>query len=338
MDFRDKTIYATVALDSEYRVATVTTPSAKLLPHYLEDFCNLLPILERIDSKEHIWFLKSTTLEILLFRHQITFIWKDNRFECKEFPGYYLSEIQELPTLKFLKSYLSLEANFASSGKKLLVIPNGKIEANFQITNPNTQIPYFGYEINTHQKCLVATSIESRLYLALLYTKTSSLVPDALTGMTGYQTALALLRRCWQNKPYQDFEWEMLKEIEETQTPSQPSGAIWLLVYLLKKASLSMKFLYSVKNTQQTEEDELQLKRTQYIKVKRLQPVASLLTHEEEVGLIDAGGASITNVIIRASSNLFQRCTKIFLLGSANISTNLSLFFRGQVSLLTVGS
>eukprot|EP01119_Soliformovum_irregulare_P022540 TRINITY_DN7740_c0_g1_i1.p1 TRINITY_DN7740_c0_g1~~TRINITY_DN7740_c0_g1_i1.p1 ORF type:complete len:2004 (-),score=471.94 TRINITY_DN7740_c0_g1_i1:42-5480(-) len=100
--------------------------------------------------------------------------------------------------------------------------------------------------------------------------------------MTGHDTAIHLLRQCWQNEPYTFEEWQMIKALDKVDNVSQCHDTVKLLLRYLLSESQRLLFLYPGQDTRQLESVDL---RDSYWKTKMKRPSTSLLTAQEEIAL-----------------------------------------------------
>ncbi|MBA2651331.1 MAG: DUF3638 domain-containing protein, partial [Tatlockia sp.] len=120
--------------------------------------------------------------QITIAKLSLSFTCKNNRLECDNFPGFYLSDKQSLPELKGLSIIILVNDD---EKEKFLLSPFQlkKIEGNsifltsdfldqkqlcLPYSFPENRLACFIYEYD-HQKQLIANNLEAYLYLALLY-------------------------------------------------------------------------------------------------------------------------------------------------------------------------
>eukprot|EP01114_Cavostelium_apophysatum_P014761 TRINITY_DN3907_c0_g1_i1.p1 TRINITY_DN3907_c0_g1~~TRINITY_DN3907_c0_g1_i1.p1 ORF type:complete len:3214 (-),score=676.59 TRINITY_DN3907_c0_g1_i1:917-10525(-) len=313
IDFQDRTSPSFVAalnLEVQALVSINQSPDAFLIPFRSN---SALEALTKFDEPENIHLIvRGDILQIKFAKYRgLSFhvqydqkrLVKPNQIFSEKFPGYCLSQVQTIQTLPHFKKYLVLEPSDVGSTKLSMVLFSPR----------KTGVSPVSCSLNQQPKCLVAPSIASRLWLAYLYASTSTLVPDPLTQLTGYETALNLLRQCWQNAPYSSDEWDLLTDIESVKTKSQPNSALFLLVYYLKKSSLGVEFLHLNSPANQKIVPIPKERKKSYFKSKVNHEV-ELLLPQEEVELF--GEPLLRTSRINRGANFFDGCEQIFLSSS----------------------
>ena len=151
-------------------------------------------------------------LSVALPRYSLSFfINEDGELESRDFKDMVYDENQCIGTLFGLENQLVLRANVQVEDElvhKRVIIPEGHSSrarhshqspfAKIDDIPPSPQQPvtYHTYRVDTDLGCLAGyTNWRNKLYLAQLHVKTSvDWMPDPLTGRTGIQEALRLLR------------------------------------------------------------------------------------------------------------------------------------------------
>lgn len=342
-DFRQQTIHWTACLTDDLIQARIIqyNTTYQLLPATIPAFSPLISIFQKLDSEENIHFLKSENLSIFFARYNLTLsISKGKGFiESKDFPGYHLSSNQSIPTLPMLHAYLVfIPSTYKFTTQPIVVIPNGNVQYDNSsfieiMPNENTaSFPYYQYQLDLDLECLIAPSVKSRLYLAYLYALSSVLLPDPMTAQTGFETALGLLRQCWQNRPYSEEEWQLLSKIDNLTTPSQPSATLWLMVYYLMQTSQKILFMYPGLPERVLPTEKFNVYKVGYWKAKKWQSPSSLLTMEEEVTLFGQLLSLDTNKYShhRYQLNYFELSPDIFF-SKEKLNISLQDFFGSKV-------
>ncbi|KAI0468184.1 hypothetical protein F4859DRAFT_517375 [Xylaria cf. heliscus] len=165
-------------------------------------FCEVFKPLED-ELYIHVMFLSNTTtVEIHLPRIQLGFSTTlgDASIKSHQHRGMVVHEHQKIQTLIGLKSKLVLKSNKANSRDKV-IIPNGKVScwrAGDHIhvgIDKTSSTKTHVYEIDQQLGRVVDNgTLTSKLFLAYLHGLTSFCLPDPLTGSTGTNAALSILR------------------------------------------------------------------------------------------------------------------------------------------------
>jgi hypothetical protein len=161
--------------------------------------------LTAIESRSYIHVLfdiTSRSVSIDLPRLQLGFYFKLNgsNIYSRQFRGFIIDPNQKLDTLIGLSSKLVLSHDKAD-GDRMLLIPEGVVgytkstdHVSVCITNGTVRRVHT-YQLDTILGCLKDNgSLQSKLFLSFLHALTSYCLPDPLTGHTGTESALSILR------------------------------------------------------------------------------------------------------------------------------------------------
>jgi hypothetical protein len=163
----------------------------------------LLKVLSPLESRLHIhalWDKTSKSLDIELPRLQLDFHLENHGSEIhsRQYRGMYVDPHQELGTLAGFSSKLILKE---TNGERLVLIPEGSVTYSKTVDHVNvcvgegTVIKMHAYRIDVTLGRLVDNgNIQSKLYLCYLHAVTSYCLPDPLTGHTGTESAISILR------------------------------------------------------------------------------------------------------------------------------------------------
>ena len=131
------------------------------------------------------------------------FLNKDNHLECRELRRI-VDPNQAIGTLIGLRSYLVLCARgvYGKSLDRIVIVPKGEIHVSKQnshvtawITNGSNTVDYLRLQIDPILGCLRGDqALFSQLYQSYLHAVTSNVLPDPLTGRTGTEEALCILK------------------------------------------------------------------------------------------------------------------------------------------------
>lgn len=100
---------------------------------------------------------------------------------------------------------------------------------------------YSVYDIHPRFRDLRSDCIASRLHLASIYACCGSQLPEARTGMTGHETAIAIVRHQWVNRPLSKEEANALQNIAQN---CHGAPALSILCHDLHTSSQYLNFLY----------------------------------------------------------------------------------------------
>ncbi|KAK8069035.1 hypothetical protein PG994_005651 [Apiospora phragmitis] len=176
-------------------------------------------ILEALENPSYITIILdkvNSELEVDLPRYDLTFTLKPGTVElrCKKYPGMCIDSAQSVGSLIGLKNKLVLRSETEINGRKALVIPFGtpKVHGD-QHSHPVTVIlptefkgigehnpditrrTHHYYEIDTTLGRVIDNgSLRSKLLLCHLHAMTSHCLVDPLTGRTGTEESLRILK------------------------------------------------------------------------------------------------------------------------------------------------
>mmetsp|Transcript_13081 Transcript_13081/g.38023 ORF Transcript_13081/g.38023 Transcript_13081/m.38023 type:complete len:815 (+) Transcript_13081:3697-6141(+) len=132
---------------------------------------------------------------------------------------YTLPEFRKYLVLERSDEHISHNTAGARRADVMIIVPRGPVTISMQ--QVTVQCPpasgdkcqVHKYEFHPRFGYLQASSKLARLQLAALYAATSSLLPEPLSGATGAQTALQLIRMNWSNVPLTKEEHQQLTSI-----------------------------------------------------------------------------------------------------------------------------
>ena len=153
----------------------------------------------------HVTFSAEQVLEVVLPRYDLRFFWnRDGEFQCYEL-GKVVDPDQSVGTLIGLKSRLVLSGitPLARKHDRILLIPEGLVSLGREgshgeatITTTGLDVRIFRYQIDATLRRLQGSSDTlSTIYKAYLHAVTSGTLPDPLTGCTGTEEAISILRQ-----------------------------------------------------------------------------------------------------------------------------------------------
>jgi len=169
--------------------------------------------------------------------------------------GYRLARTQQLDdVLHNFHGYLRLETDrtdeFSEDRCTMLLIPRGNIivsDPNLQTVRtylsdvPEERQQFLSYKVHHRYKNVCGDTVIARLQLAALHAATSTLLPEARTGMTGEERAIVIVRQCWTNAPLSAEEYEKLQCVARL---GKLCPALRLLCCDLERSSFSLRFLH----------------------------------------------------------------------------------------------
>jgi hypothetical protein len=143
------------------------------------------------------------------------------------FAGYVVLENQNLQGLHGFNQYLLISNGMTTR----ILIPEGNVDSHSEqfvkITIPSqasAKVRYYWYDFNTIIPTLIhAPSIESRLYLALIFAANSTCMIDPLFQRRGYEVACDLLRQCIVYHPLDQREISRMLQICFKSSDQYPS-------------------------------------------------------------------------------------------------------------------
>ena len=186
------------------------TPKERLIDVRSDAATMIHAVLSPLEYKAHIGIVVATEekknvgqqLLAKLPRLKLDFVVKENKLQCRQFPGIVVDRNQDIGTFIGLDSKLVVRQGSVRS----VMVPHGEVtftpddshHVSVDIgTNPKgfARVRYHLYTIDHTLGRLVGNgSLASHLYKIYLHAVTSSCMPDPLTGRTGTEEALALLR------------------------------------------------------------------------------------------------------------------------------------------------
>jgi hypothetical protein len=195
-------------------------------------FSVMSSLLSPLESSQHIIATHTAqTLEVSLPRLRLSFFVNTNwELECRSMRGYVIDKTQSCGTLFGLRNKLTLCLSASCSEDHLLsrrvIIPQGNISfethgdfAQVSIdTSDQKHVHWHEYTIDKDLGCLTSkTGFSSKLYQCYLHALTSHVLPDPLSGHTGTEEALYILRNaaCRSFQGLGAHEASMLGQISE---------------------------------------------------------------------------------------------------------------------------
>eukprot|EP01036_Dinobryon_divergens_P022332 gene22332-30577_t len=211
-------------------------------------------IFNRFEEDKYIEYYEDVNITIFLPRFQLSFEIADGVCKSKEFAEFTLAVGQQLSDCFYnFSSYLML----SRESEQKLILPVGDLHRGsneVRVVCPSStsysQRSYYSFDEHQRFKHFQAADITSRLYLALVFCATSTLLPDIRHTSTGAEVALDAVRKCWQNTPMTD-EQEKLVRLIQKQAWQFP--ALTLVCEDLIDSSMQTGFLVS-KEINQTNE------------------------------------------------------------------------------------
>eukprot|EP00761_Pharyngomonas_kirbyi_P010924 gb/GECH01010947.1/.p1 GENE.gb/GECH01010947.1/~~gb/GECH01010947.1/.p1 ORF type:complete len:2826 (+),score=484.10 gb/GECH01010947.1/:1-8478(+) len=218
-----------------------------------------LQILNKFENNQFIHIFVSHDLSVIEFslpRFGLTFEKIGNKLNSKQHKGYHLPEAQQFcDSLREFTEYLVLERSTndyesCMHAQTAILVPKGRVRVD---SNNSKNIfiegrqecdasrEYHKYEIHSHLGFFTASNIGARLQLAAIYAAVSTGIPEPQTKITAEESAMDLVRQCWQNEPFQEEEQKCLLNITEY---DYKAPSISLLCYDIYLASLSVAFLH----------------------------------------------------------------------------------------------
>ncbi|KAF8127615.1 hypothetical protein EV363DRAFT_1513903 [Boletus edulis] len=188
---------------------------------------NLLVTVSPIDNCR--WFTSSSQLSVVLPRYGLSFyVDEDGDLQSRNIRGMVYDENQSVGTLFGLVNRLVLrpksrDANAIELIPRCILVPDGEISSHKHSHHVHVEtrselgnVTYQTYKVDTELGCLTGNaSLTNKLYCAYLHALTSGCGTDPLTGRTGTEEALSLLRSasCWSIMKLGPREAELLKLI-----------------------------------------------------------------------------------------------------------------------------
>lgn len=167
----------------------------------------LSQIFRPLEDKAHIHIIFKTLsgrTEINLPRLQLSFymVSQENKIHSEQYRGMAIDCDQRIGALVGLRNKLVLR-NMSGANDRLVLIPEGIVEYTKTSSNKHVMISIdkdtitkvHAYSLDTYLGRLTDNGdLQSKLVLCYLYALTSSFLPDPLTGYTGTESALAILK------------------------------------------------------------------------------------------------------------------------------------------------
>jgi hypothetical protein len=195
-------------------------------------FTTVSGLLSALESSQHIIVTHTAQmLEVSLPRFCLSFFVNTSlELECQSMPGYVIDKTQACGTLFGLRNKLTLCLSTSRSETHLLlrrvIIPQGDISfethgdfTHVSInTNDQQRVHWHEYIIDKNLGCLTSNAgLSSKLYQCYLHALTSHVLPDPLSGHTGTEEALYILRNaaCRSFQALRSHEAKMLGQISE---------------------------------------------------------------------------------------------------------------------------
>ena len=184
---------------------------------------NVRRIFNKFEDVEHIEFYDDKgSFVVHLPRFDLTFQMKDGQFVSNEFADFTLDRCQQLPdTFGYFSSYLVLRG---SRSELRLLLPIGdlnrdEVSKEVTISCPSSDYnfvrKYYYYDVHERFHTVEAPDITSRLYLALVFCMSSTLLPTRRYNATGAEVALDLIRKCWVNTPLSEDQEQLVRSIQK---------------------------------------------------------------------------------------------------------------------------
>jgi hypothetical protein len=163
----------------------------------------LSKVLSPLESHMHIHALfdeSSRSLDIEVPRLQLSFHleYGGSQIHSRQYRGMFVDPYQEFGTLVGLSSKLVLKQ---VDGDRLVLIPEGSVTYSKTVDHvaisidKNSMAKVHAYQLDTTLGRLVDNgNLQSKLFLCYLHALTSYCLPDPLTGQTGTETAISILR------------------------------------------------------------------------------------------------------------------------------------------------
>ena len=230
-------------------------------------------IMCRVEHREfiHTQLTHEENIIIHLTRFDLSFsVGSDGVVNSEDYEGYHLAHTQQIKgTLRNFTGYLVLHN--ANSDVRV-VIPVGKVI--FEKASDRVHIERdkecgkkrrcHVYSYNPRLHILQGSDIAAQLHLAALYAATATSLPEPLTGRTGDESAIRIVRECFINRPLTPEEDFHLRNITHF---CNRSPVLILLCHYLSASSMHLSALHSGKVTQLIPLDTLAA--TEYLQSSR---------------------------------------------------------------------
>eukprot|EP00004_Rigifila_ramosa_P013012 TRINITY_DN2865_c0_g1_i1.p1 TRINITY_DN2865_c0_g1~~TRINITY_DN2865_c0_g1_i1.p1 ORF type:complete len:3081 (-),score=527.33 TRINITY_DN2865_c0_g1_i1:55-9264(-) len=225
----------------------------------------ILSVLGAVEDKQFVHLLRTSTntLEFALPRLSLRFELRrrEGRLYSLTHKEYFLPQQQTLPdTLRGFSTYLILQrttidaANLSPTVQ--LLVPRSTVILRKSATSselrlltesqPKASRSYWMFVEHPKLKHFEASSIEARLFLAVLYAATGTLLPDQRVQMTGTDYACVLVRQCFTNRPLSVAERQLLQQLKRY---CGLSPSLALLACDLAQTSEQLFFLFNSPKT-----------------------------------------------------------------------------------------
>ncbi|KAJ6020465.1 hypothetical protein N7540_005969 [Penicillium herquei] len=161
----------------------------------------ILKPIEKLSSLHCVVHDPYSTMHIMLPRLRLEFILeqRSTSIVSRQYPGMVTDKNQSLDSLIGLSSKLLLERPY--SRERVVLIPEGYLFVEENHRHVNVEVLWEddaqlqAYAIDTQMGYLADNgSLRSKLFLSHLHALTASCLPDPLTGKTGTEQALSILR------------------------------------------------------------------------------------------------------------------------------------------------
>ncbi|KAL2005979.1 hypothetical protein VTN00DRAFT_9633 [Thermoascus crustaceus] len=191
-------------------------------------------VLGSLESMEHIHMFfneQDGTVDVQLPRMKLDFFLhnKGQELESKQFHGMIVDRNQSIGTFTGLTTKLVLHHPGHQSHS--IIVPHGTVHFSLKEhhicvvidSSGHKSVPYHQFQVDTLLGRLVDNgSLISKLFKSYLHATTAHCLPDTLTGKTGTEQALAVLREASTRSlhGYRKAEFEILRHIAQL-TPQQ---------------------------------------------------------------------------------------------------------------------
>ncbi|KAF2007622.1 hypothetical protein P154DRAFT_593169 [Amniculicola lignicola CBS 123094] len=181
----------------------LTKPGRSLVSMSSNTTAALAKVLSPLESHLHTHALfdeSSGSLDIEVPRLKLSFYlgYRGSQIHSRQYRGMFVDPYQEFGTLVGLSSKLVLNRG---DGDRLVLIPEGSVTYSKTVDHvavcidKNTVAKVHAYQLDTTLGRLVDNgNLQSKLFLCHLHALTSYCLPDPLTGHTGTEAAISILR------------------------------------------------------------------------------------------------------------------------------------------------
>ena len=135
----------------------------------------------------------------------------------------------------------------AEPKSKKLLLPEGALQCclqHVQVALPeacDSKLEHYAHTVHSRFSNLEPQTQEARLQLAAMYSATSTLLPEASSGLTGCETAMLFVRQSWTNQPLTAREHQYL--VQASQLCHLAPGLV-LVCAELELSSSQLEFLH----------------------------------------------------------------------------------------------